>query len=198
MGVPSYTAEDFRDGRVALLPPGRAWPRDLDAPIVRFLAALARGDQRLAARAAQLLVDAFPGTTLELLPEWEESLGLPDPCAGAAPTIEQRRAQVVARLISTGGQSIPYFVAVAAALGFAITITEPGPFRAGISRAGDSDFGDAWPNVWQVNSPLDTVTFFRAGHGAAGEPLAVWGNAVLECELKRLSPAHTLLLFAYS
>jgi uncharacterized protein YmfQ (DUF2313 family) len=42
--------------------------------------------ERLTARANNLLIDAFPGSTYELLPEWEATLGLPDPCAGEAPT----------------------------------------------------------------------------------------------------------------
>ncbi|WP_197520275.1 putative phage tail protein, partial [Paraburkholderia tropica] len=53
--------------------------------------------ERSTSRANYLLIDSFPPTAYELLPEWESTLGLPDPCAGEAPTIPQRQAQVLAR-----------------------------------------------------------------------------------------------------
>lgn len=49
-----------------------------------------------------------------------------------------------------------------------------------------------------INAPKNTVTRFAAGVSAAGEPLATWGNAVLECELQALTPAHTVLQFHYA
>jgi uncharacterized protein YmfQ (DUF2313 family) len=56
----------------------------------------------------------------------------------------------------------------------------------------------SWRWVWAVNAPLNTVTYFRPGVSAAGEALASWGNAVLECEVQKLAPAHTLPIFIYS
>jgi uncharacterized protein YmfQ (DUF2313 family) len=198
MPLPSYSASDFLAARQNLLPPGMAWPRDADAVITKFLAALAQTDWRLASRGRALVVDAFPATTIELLPEWEASLGLPDPCAGPAPSIVQREAQVVARLIASGGQSVPYFISVALALGYTVTVTEFATFRAGIGHAGDPIYGADWAHAWQINAPLNSVTFFEAGHSAAGDPLASWGNTVLECEMNRIKPAHTVLIFSYT
>jgi uncharacterized protein YmfQ (DUF2313 family) len=53
----------------------------------QVLYGLAKSYERETARANNLLVDSFPLTTYELLPEWESSLGLPDPCAGVAPIL---------------------------------------------------------------------------------------------------------------
>lgn len=144
-----------------------------------------------------LLIDAFPASTYNLLPEWEETLGLPDPCAGEQPTIEQRRAQVVARLVDVGGQSVSYFIALAATLGYAITITEFSPFRFGMSF-GLPLCGDDWAHAWLVNAPDFTVRYFQFGVSSMGEPFASWGNTVLQCEFERLKPAHTVLNFNYS
>lgn len=196
--IPAYSVDDLLRMRQNLLPRGMAWPRDVDALITHALRVLCPISQRFNDRAANLVVDAFPGTSTELLPEWEASVGLPDPCAGIAPTVAQRRAQVVARLVAQGGQSVAYFISVAAALGFPITITQFAPFRAGISRAGDPCCDEGWAYVWQVNAPTITVKYFSAGKSSAGEPLATWGNTVLQCELERLSPAHTTLMFSYS
>jgi uncharacterized protein YmfQ (DUF2313 family) len=180
------------------LPRGRIWPRDPDSAPATTAAGLAPSLQRLDARAAALLVDAFPGTTYELLPEWEASLGLPDPCAGEAPGLQQRRAQVVARLTATGGQSVPYFENVAAKLGYAATVREYAPSRFGQFRFGGRLQSAQWAHVWAIQAQQTTVTSFRFGLSGFGERFRTWGNEVLECEMRALAPAHTILLFQYS
>lgn len=149
------------------------------------------------ARDNQLLVDAFPVTTTELLPEWEETLGLPDPCAGEAPTTAARRAQVIARIKALGGQSEAYFIAFAASLGYSITISEFTPFRMGQQRMGDQLGGPDWAFAWSIHSPYVSEIFFQTGLSAMGDALASWNNNVLECEMATIKPAHTVLIFAY-
>lgn len=198
MAAPQYTAGDFLSALQALMPRGRVWPRDPDATQAKVLAGLTKIYERQTIRSGQLLDDAFPLTTYELLPEWEETLGLPDPCAGEAPTVAARRAQVLARLKAQGGQSISYFIAFAADLGYTITITQYVPARAGNLRAGQPVCGNDWAHAWTVTSASYTVNYARASVLAAGEPLAYWGDTVLTCELSAVKPAHTVLLFASS
>lgn len=195
--TPQFSADDLLAARLAQLPPGRAWPRDADAIPARFLSLLVPTDLRVVLRGLDLLSDAFPASTEELLPEWEESLGLPDPCAGPGQTIEARRNQVVGRLTGLGGQSVPYYIAIAAGLGYQITITEFAPFRFGMGF-GSPLCGDAWAYAWQVNAPQFTIDYFELGVSGFGEPFASWGSTVLQCELMRLKPAHTYLNFFYS
>jgi uncharacterized protein YmfQ (DUF2313 family) len=189
-------AGDLLGAAQALLPTGAVWPRHPGTTQETVLRGLAAGAARLRARARALLVDGFPATALELLPEWEASLGLPDPCAGEAPTLQGRRRQVVARLTSRGGQSIPYFLGRAAALGYAVTIEEFTPFRLG-RRLGTRLGGEDWAHAWAVRAPLTTVTPFRLGASFLGERFRSWGNAVLECELRAVGPRHSVLLFIY-
>jgi uncharacterized protein YmfQ (DUF2313 family) len=198
MAAPVYRAEDYLAALQALMPRGRVWPRDSDAIQTKTLAGLAPSYVRNNQRAAAVLVESLPSTTYELLPEWEATLGLPDPCAGPSPTIEGRRAQVVARFAGSGGQSIPYMVSFAANLGYTITITEFVPAQVGLLRAGQPLNGAAWAYAWQVNYALNTIRNARVGAFSAGEPLASWGNAVLECELESIAPAHTVPIFTYS
>jgi len=195
--VPAWTAGDLLSAFQQLLPRGRAWPREPAAVQTQTLATLMPTFQRLTARAANLLVDAFPSTTVELLPEWQATLGLPDPCAGPSPALAQEQAQVVARFIAGGGQSIAYFTAFAATLGYDITITQFAPFRVGVSTVGSPLYGDAWAFAWQVNAPNVTVDFFVVGNSQIGSPLQAFTNTVLECELARLSPAHTTVIFNF-
>ncbi|MEZ7137239.1 YmfQ family protein [Komagataeibacter sp. SM21] len=195
MALPSFSTADFRSALLRLLPTGRIWSREPGSMPYQLAAVWAPTYQRNSDRAANLITDAFPSTTTELLDEWEETLGLPDPCAGESPTIEQRRAQVVARLTDNGGASVPYFIAFAATLGYDITITEYAPARAGVMRAGDPVCGEDWAYVWLIRAPGYTPIPFRAGQSCAGEALMVWGNTVLQCEITARNPAHTVVLF---
>lgn len=197
MPAPFYTAADYLAALQALMPRGRVWPRDSDATQTKALSGLTPTYERQNAAANNLLVDAFPASTLQLLPEWEETLGLPDPCAGASPTIQGRRAQAVARFTGRGGQSINYMVSFAASLGYDVTVEQFSPFRVGQSAVGQPICGETWAHAWRVHSSTSTVYEFRTGSSAVGEPLASWGNAVLECELRALAPAHTVVLFSY-
>lgn len=198
MLAPNFKAADFLAAMQALLPRGRVWPRDADTVQTKVIAGLAPSYERQTARANYLLVDAFPATTYELLPEWEATLGLPDACAGAAPTIQQRRAQVVARLTNLGGASIPYLIGFAASLGYTVTITQYTQARAGMLKAGQPCCGYDWNFAWKITAPLNTVVRAVAGAMAAGDPLAAWGNQVLECEFRAVMPAHTIPIFAYA
>jgi uncharacterized protein YmfQ (DUF2313 family) len=180
--APIFGPADFAAARANLLPRGRAWPKFPAAVQMLVMAALAGTYVRSAAAAAQLIFDAFPATTVALISEWEESLGLPDPCAGPAPTLQQRQAQVVQRLANTGGASVPYLVGVLGALGYPVTITE---------------FTGAQAHHFQVNAPTISRIYFRAGASCAGEPLVTGGNAVLECVINEIKPAHTTVSFVY-
>lgn len=143
-----------------------------------------------------ILTEADPRSTSYLLPDWERVLGLPDPCAGQLPTIDLRRAAVVAKITQRGGQSRPFFIALAAKLGFIITITEFSQYSV-ISPVNAPLCGWPWCFTWQVNAQLNTVRYLSVISGV-NEPLATWGNALLECAIGRFKPAHTVVQFSYS
>lgn len=167
-----------------LLPTGRAWRRDTQAVITQTITALLPNFQRCAANAVGLLTQTFPATTVDLIPEWEASLGLPNGCTPLGQTIAQQQAQIVAQLIASGGQSISYFLSVCTALGFpGCTITD----------------GPANTYTWTINVPGSaTDVVFRAGENRAGDLLEYFQqNALLECVLNRIKPAHTVLSFSY-
>ena len=195
MALPSFSTADFRAALLRLLPTGRIWSREPGSMPYQLATVWAPTFQRNSARAANLITDAFPSTTVELLTEWEATLGLPDPCAGDGATIELRRAQVVARLTDSGGASKAYFIAFARTLGYDITITEFAPRRFGI-RFGTPFGGDDWAYAWQVSIPSFSLTPRRFGD-VFGEPYATWGATVIQCEFEARKPAHTILLFDY-
>ena len=192
-----FTTAGFQQVLLGLLPEGPIWPRDVDSMVYQIMGVLAPPYGRNAAAAVDLLVDAFPATTTDLLPEWEETLGLPDPCQGPNPTIQQRQAQVLARFVGLGGNSVSYFVDYAAYLGYPITITQFKPAVIGQLRVGQQLWGPAWAYAWQVDAPTAAPEYFRTEVAAVGETLQSFPNSTLQCELQAAAPAHTTLFFTY-
>ncbi|WP_273454783.1 YmfQ family protein [Nevskia ramosa] len=174
------TAEDYAAQLAALLPTGPAWQPSPDTLLGRIVLAIGTELARVHARADTLRIEADPRSTTELLAEWELTAGLPDRCVNVAQSIEQRRAALLARLTGTGGASRSYFIGVAAAYGYTVTIEEPAL------------------HTWRMRSTeVVGITRFRAGLSTAGDPLASFGNEAFECLFNRIKPAHTALLFAY-
>lgn len=182
-------------GILADLPPGWAFPKGESSTFGRLLSPLTGELSALEASMEALLEEADPRSTVLVLAEWERAFGLPDPCMPLNPTLEQRRRALLVRLAEQGGQSRAYFIGLAGALGYAITIEEPRPFRFGAGRFGQPMYGEAWAHAWRVLAPDVAATPFRFGRSAFGERLRTWGNDQLECVLRRASPAHSVLLF---
>ncbi|GAB6124336.1 YmfQ family protein [Humidesulfovibrio idahonensis] len=130
------------------------------------------------------------------LADWERVLGLPDTCAGGyAQTQAERIAAALSKMRQRGGQSRAYFIGVAKALGYEITIEEH-PVYTCASPCNQPICDEPWSFVWTVRGPAVTVREFTCQSGCA-DPLASWGNALLECLINRLKPAHTHVIFAY-
>lgn len=178
-----------------LLPRGAVWWLESSTTLSKFLLGLSDELARVDGRGVTLIDEWDPRTTFELLGDWERVYGLPDPCVGTDPSIVQRRASLVAKVIGIGGQTPAYFIAVAAALGFSITITEFSPHTV------DDDVeapivGDDWAYAWLVTAPLNTVGELTVEE-TVDDPLSWWTNLVLECVLQALKPAHTQIVFQF-
>jgi uncharacterized protein YmfQ (DUF2313 family) len=192
----TFKRADYREALLALLPRGRVWPKEPGSTHYRLMDGFAPTFERLDRRAQELLFDLFPANTVELLPEWEATLGLPDPCDGEEQTLEQRRNQVLIRLFEGGGQSKTYYLAVLARLGYEdAEIREYAPFRANASVANTPVYSEAWWFVWTVVLPNASVTYFRANASTANEPLFSLSAEAVFCTLAAIKPAHTVVLF---
>jgi len=192
------TAADYLEQLKTLLPPGQAFPREAGTTLHDLLNGMSIELARVDGRGEALPVEANPASTNELLSDWERVVGLPDKCSGVLEeTLQGRKNALLAKLTSTGGQSAPYFIEIAAALGYTVTIETFSPFRVGRSHAGDALTNGPWAFTWLVRVPEVSVTSFRVGQSAVGERLRTWGNDTLECKINQLKPAHTIALFAY-
>lgn len=204
--VPSYL-QMFQ----SLLPSGQAWNRDRNSNLTGLLKVASVEFSKIHGRADDLLNEAHPTTTLELLEEWETEYGLPDTCTGAEDTIQERLAALVNKVTSLGGQSLQYFLDVATRLGYAITIEEFRPLVCGEARCGlgqmtegqiITSYGTTDQEDIRFNLKVavieDRVTWFRCGVSECGDHLAEFANATdLECVLNQKKPAHINLIFAY-
>jgi len=196
----------YRQQLQALLPPGAAWPRDEDAVLTRLLDALAAGLAAGDGRARALIEEADPLTALELLPDWERAVGLPDPCSPISDTIRERQLAVARKIAGIGGQSRPFFVQLAALLGLEVEIEEHPPF----STASEVDrplFGSAdWPHAFTVRAlppseasgdPAPLRSAWLTTASGVDERIRSFGSEDLECVVARARPAHAQVIFAY-
>lgn len=184
----------------ALLPWGPAWSRAPGAWLTRLLDGFAEELARVDGRASDLAIEANPRTTLELLEDWERATGLPDPCTGELePTLQGRRAAVVAKLAATGGQSIPYFLEVAAALGYPDAVIDEFPAFVVDGSSVEEALNDHpdWVHTWRITAGSTSIIEFSVEQSTVGEPLVAFGDALFQCRFNALKPAHTILLFAY-
>jgi uncharacterized protein YmfQ (DUF2313 family) len=143
--------------------------------------------------AARLVEEAFADTASELFLRWEALLDIvPDPFAPRS----SRVSEVLMRLRSLGRLDRDYFIQLAAALGYDITITELQPSMAGILRAGDTLRDEnAW-FVWEVTTVSGFNRYFHAGLSAAGDPLMYPINSGrLRALFEELKPAHTFVKY---
>lgn len=178
-----------------LLPPSSYEPSGLQLS-AELIAEGARLDEALACAGVVVQAISPAGAGGLWLTDWERVLGLPDECAGGlSQTIAERIAAALGKIRARGGQNREYFIGVAAGLGYAISIEEYAVYTCD-SPCDDSIYDEPWRYAWAVHAPETTVREFSCD-SPCRDPLRSWGNALLECVLRRLAPAHTHLIFAY-
>ncbi len=184
---------------IAKLPVG--WALGFRGGIIDALLGSAADQIEVVEQAAEtVMMEIDPRTADNFLPDFERVLG-PDPCGRDLDPLSHQQRQRLAhqRWTATGGQSIPYMVAIADKLGVSVTVDEFWPSKAGGLRAGQRLRPEGCQFVWRVNIPgLITVVKFRAGVSRAGNRLGSFTLSNIECELRRIKPAHTDVVFNYS
>ena len=184
-----------------LLPHGVAWPRGDSTSLYALMfevwgAELARVD----ARARAFITEDDPRFAIETFQEWLDEWGLPDDCIRAWSDANDStlRKLLLWKIQTVGSQNWQFFVDLAAMFGYVITIDE---FNRHSVRSRTSDVlsEEMWPHTWRVNvlAAQGSAMTYHEVTGDAKEPLAWWGDSLIECLIKRYAPAHCTLIFAY-
>jgi len=191
----------FRAFMINHWPQGRAWNRESGSLFFETNEGIGVELSRVESRAKDLLEETDPRKTFELLEDWEAMLGIPDECSSLEGTIAERIAVVLRKLTARGGNTFSkeFLIALAATLGYTITIEEPGVdlFRCGISRCGDRLYGVLWLFWIQVITDTFVLDVFRAGTNRAGDRLRTFENTELECVIDNAVPAHISVQYIY-
>jgi uncharacterized protein YmfQ (DUF2313 family) len=191
----SAGAADYQQALLLTAPPGKAYSTNPLSVWGRIVGAHADGFARIDAACDALLAEADPRQAAQMLPEWQYLTGVPEPGTGSGLTTAQLRAQVVAKVIAIGGQTVPYFTAIAAALGFTITISTYRVARIG-AHIGDLMYGVDWAYAWLVTVTA-APTGFTVPPGPAPRGASAAPANVLEVFFHEYEPAIGALLFDY-
>lgn len=192
-------ADGYLEMLQALLPRGLAWPRDPDATLTHLLHAIADGLAAVDQAGADLIGEIHLGTTVDLLPDWERVLGLPDTCSGAlSGTVSGRRAVAVQAIRRHTDASPPSYTAIAAEMGYeGATVIER--VQADAERiVGLDTSGGRWAYVWWLRVPAAHRVRYKDVLSPVTAPLAEQiSDAELECRIRRVAPAHTYPVVIY-
>ena len=172
----------YRDALIKLWPPGPGLAKWIDSNVYKLTEGLAIEFARVDDRAADLLEEADPSTAYELLTEWEEAAGLPDEC-GAAETLEDRRATLVARLRGLGGHAQADYESVASALGVTVESVVKFPIARCTDPCDSTIRSDEWANVvkWRLTDAADATS----------------PTTRVECEFNRRKRLHANFLYGW-
>jgi uncharacterized protein YmfQ (DUF2313 family) len=181
-----HTKQDYIRMFTQLLPPGDAWEASENSFLYNIFAGWAEECIRFEQRMLDLMDESDPRYTLELLPDFENDLGLPDQCfLTAEATIDQRRQEVVNILRNRQGLfSLPQIREVSAMFGFEVEVEEgiPSYFGGRFGSRFSPDESKYYITIRQISGNI-----IRARFGAShfGERFTKFDNELLYCVLLR-------------
>ena len=178
------TPSQYGDELRALPPPGKVWSRDPATNFGAVTDALGAEFARLEQRGYDLIEEAYPNTTNEMLPDWERIAGLPDPAIPAPTAYADRITALLNRLVTRGDVSPAGMEAIAALYGYTATITIHVPFYADVGTADSLLYADTSVFWWEMSVQVPALT-----------PTPI---VALEHAVRRVMPAHTYATFNYS
>ena len=149
----------------------------------RFWSVISAELARLETRSFELVLEATPGKSIELLDQWEAQAGLPSPCLeGEVQTLEERQTAAHMKLYGENETvTVEYLEDYALSLGYVIEITEGGgfstPFETGLSQVGDR------LGQWDVRSTM----VIEVISGANPERL--------QCIFSDILPSHVIVVW---
>ena len=194
------TENDYRHQVDALLPRGPLWKPKKGGVVDAVLYALSREAARIDARACAVIEEADLRTSYEELERWFADYGIPSECLAAIadPSLEQMRQELLAKITSNLGLTKAFFESLAGTLGFSAEVET---YRE--HNVNDNAECPLYSAEWSTAMTLGVKVRGRNGAEefnttwAVDQPLARWGNSLLECVVRALAPAHVYVIFYY-
>lgn len=137
-----------------------------------------------------------PNITTQLIEEWEGFVGIPDGCLSNTGTLEERRKNILLKLAGINATTAKQFEAIAAALGFTITVKAAGdvcvfPFIFPFIMCDEASL--PFTIIVEIPLALTPNVFPFTFPFVFGED----STLVLRCFLEAIKPANTLIFFNY-
>lgn len=183
------TYKDYRRLLQSLLPRGKFWNRNENSKLTQLLNGFGEELARVEQRAEDLITEAYPTRIQETFVEWEADFSIPDEGKEIASSDEGRREVIHAKFIATGQQNKEYFIDIATALGYTVTIEGISKSLVGVMTVGDSPITEEdclfyW--FVYVDVPAEMQTFFTKAN-----------ISQLIIDISKRAPAHTTVLFRF-
>lgn len=137
-----------------------------------------------------------PNNTTKFIEEWEAFVGIPDDCFSATGTLDQRRKNVLLKLIGSNVTTKKQFEDIATVLGFSITVT----------AGGDSaTLPLQLPFILtsQVDVPFIIIVTLLESQNSEVLPLTLPftlssdKSILLKCFLEKLKPVNCIIYYRY-
>ncbi|MGN0896370.1 MAG: hypothetical protein ACI4NC_06350 [Succinivibrio sp.] len=193
-----YTATDYYQALLGLLPKGPAWDTDDDF----FHAMLEIASLEFARIDNDILMlwnesDArYMSYTAD---DWYHQWGIPDECLSALSDIQEwQYKQLLVSKISTLGMSFLELVKlVSTAIGYDNVDVKTVDIHDCNSTVDARLYGVAWAQSFYSVTVDETPVDYFITTDTANIPLARWGNELYECLIKSLSPCFSNVIFQY-
>lgn len=171
------------------MPRGRVWgKKDLpDTNIYKLIRSLA-ASFNLVQQQIELLAQEYQiNLSVDLLPDWETSVGIPDECLMELDTLEQRRNAVISRLRGVPVVTKEEFEALGLELiDQEITVTDGWSF----------DTANNYPDTYSRFKMYVQFPFAPTGFPYAFPlPFGRFRNDLITCVFDKIKPANTIIIY---
>lgn len=189
-------ATDYRKQLELLLPSGSAIDPQSGSVLLNLLGGFAEELARIEGRGRDLIDEADPRTTTELLAEWLAIVGVPDECAAHSTATIGEREQLLQKLIKQSGQTPLFYQEMAEVLGYSASVEEFPSFNIDQGAIGDPLTDGSWTHCFtvRINGVTDYAT---AGEARASDRLGYFDASFLYCLLQKAKPAQTVAFVGF-
>ncbi|ENM3953878.1 YmfQ family protein [Vibrio cholerae] len=189
-----HSVEQWSNSIMQQMPRGVIWQRETTLDLYKYAAGYAPRLEAAEISAEGLLFEMRPETTLQMLPEWEDYLALPE-CNAGKQAIESRRAAVVEKYHRKGGLQAWNIEKLASDLGFDVEVQELFPHHC--LRGCDYPlYEEKYRHILRIHVKGITQAYATCLDDCL-TPLVSQTAAILECTLNRFKMAGKYYEYIY-